>query len=110
LTVTGVQTCALPISGEVVAHAGKLGVQVPYQLERVSRAVQEVWIAERDVPRPGGDQSTHVLQHHGARHREETPVVDRRDGAMEARMQATATRLDVSGRHGAAFAREPHVS
>src|SRR5207248_10396812 len=100
----------LDLGGEVVAHAGKLRVELAHQLERVARPVEEVGIPEGDMPCPGRDELTDVLQNHGAGDREETAAVHRRDGAMEAGVPAPATCLDVSRRDEPVIAREPYVS
>src|SRR6266516_5222838 len=96
----------LDLRGEVVTQVGKLDVQLAHQLERVPRSVEEIGVAEGDVACPGRDQATDVLQHHAARYREEAAAVDRRDGAMQARVQAATTGLDVSRRDEAVPARE----
>ena len=50
---------------------------------------------------PRCDLRADVRQHDLARHDEEAPAVDRRDGAVAAGMQAAAARLDVARRHRA---------
>src|SRR5207247_1811566 len=64
------------LGGEVVGEPGKLEVQRADELERVTGPVQEVGIAERDVPPPGLDQAPYVLEHAPARHGEKATLVD----------------------------------
>src|SRR6266550_3018360 len=49
---------------------------------RMSRAVEEVGVAERDVSRAGGDEAADVAEHDVLRHDEESSVVDGRNGAV----------------------------
>jgi hypothetical protein len=56
----------------------------------VSRPVEEVGIAERDVLGPRGDLLVDVGQHDVDRHRSKVAIVDRDDRAVTATVLATA--------------------
>ena len=85
-------------------------MQRPGELERMSRPVQEVGIAERDVACTCRDEAPDVFEHDLARDGEEPATVDRRNGAVQAVMQAAAARFDVARRHVRARSREMDVA
>src|SRR5262249_43629411 len=62
----------------------------------VAHAVEEVGVAEREVPRAGGDLLMGVGEDDLARDDEEAALVDRRDRTVETAMEAAAARLEVS--------------
>ena len=68
------------------------------ELERVADAVEEVRIAERDVPRAGGDLPPHVFQHDVALNHAKAPAVDRHDRTMPAQVFAAAACFRVADR------------
>ena len=80
-----------------VFSRGELPVHGAEDFQRVAGAVQEIGIAEADVGCSLPDLLSDVLHDDLARHDKEPPSVDGRNGAVAAEMQATATRLDVSG-------------
>jgi hypothetical protein len=92
----GVRSEVLDLDGDVVGETGELARQRGHQLARVTRAVEEIWIAERDVPRPVGDLPPDILQHHGDRDDAEAAVVDGNDGTVPAAVFAAAARLGVA--------------
>src|SRR5207237_3604838 len=71
-------------------------VQRTDELHGVAGAVQEVRVAEGDVPGACCDQPADVRQHDVPRDREEASTVHGRDGTVEAGVQAAATRLHVA--------------
>src|SRR5207247_5571042 len=68
------------------------------ELERVGRAVQEVRIAEGDVPGSRRHLLADIGHDHGGGHGEEAAAVHGRDGAVTAKVQAATARLDVAHR------------
>ena len=94
----------------IVRDLRELGVQRSHQLHRVARAVQEIRVAEGDVPCPARDQAADVLQHDLARDHEEASAIHRGNRTMQAHVQATPARLDRRRRHEHAPAREPRVA
>ena len=65
---------------------------------RVRGTVEEIWIAERDVPRAAGDLRRDVGEDDARRDDAELPVVNRHDRAMAAQMFAAAARFGVPHR------------
>ena len=102
--VRAVTQQVLDLRGDVERDVGPLGVEIARHRERVRRPVEEVGIAEGDVPGARLDLLADVGQHDLARHREEPPAVDRRDRAVPAAVQAPAGRLRVGDQIHAAVA------
>ena len=99
----------LDLRREVVAHVREFVMQRAHELHGVAGTVQEVRVAERDVPGAGRDQPADVRQHDVPRHREEPSTVHGRDGTMQAGVEATATRLHVACRDELPGARQARV-
>ncbi len=87
----------LDLRGEAERDGRVLGVQRLRDAQRVLRTVEEIGIAEVDVPRARGDLRARIRQHDVRRHRIEAALVDGRDRAMAAEVLAPARRLDVAG-------------
>ena len=73
-------------------------VQGLHDAHGVRRAVEEIGIAEGDVPRAGGDLRGDVGQHDVGLHDAELPLVDRHDRTMPAQVPAAAAGLGVADR------------
>ena len=86
----------LDLDRDVVGDAGKLARQRVDDRQRVSRAVEEVGIAEGDVLRARRHLRADVRQHDVDRHGAEPAVVDRDDRTVPAAMLAPARRLGVA--------------
>ena len=86
------------LGGEIEGEAG-VGVAHPAQdTKDMGGAVQEVRVPEGDVPGSHAHLLVHVGEHHVGGHGEEPAVVNRRDRAVQAGMQAAARGLGVTGR------------
>src|SRR6185312_6894135 len=83
----------LDLDRRIEGDGRELGAQRPHNRQRMPRSVQEIGIAEGDVARARRYLRANILQHNRAWHDEETPAIDRRDGAVQAGMQAAARRL-----------------
>src|SRR5829696_1131447 len=87
----------LDLDGDVVGQARKLARHGGHQLARVPRAVEEVGIAEGDVPRALLNLSPDVLDYDRDGDDAEAAVVDRNDRTVPAAMLAAAARLGIAG-------------
>ena len=85
----------LDLAGEVERHPRELRVDRPRHRQRVARSVEEIGIAERHVRSAGGYLLANVGEDRLDGHDEEPAAVHRRDGAVQAGVQAAAARLDV---------------
>src|SRR5437762_11798772 len=78
------------LDGDVVSNPRKLAVQRFNKLHRVADAIEKIRITKCDVLRPYRHLLTNVLEHNLAVHDAENAVVNRDDGAMPAKVLATA--------------------
>ena len=83
----------LDLDRDVVGEVGMLAVERLDDWQRVADAVEEVRVAEGDVPRPGANLAADVLEHDLARDDAEAAAVHRRDRAVAAQVPAPAARL-----------------
>ena len=80
----------LHLDRRIEGDIGKRRVQRAGEPERMSRAVQEVGVAERDVACARRDLGPDVGHHHRFRHDAEAPLVHRHHRAVAAEMLAAA--------------------
>ena len=80
---------------KIKRQMGKLRMHRAKDAQRMSRPIQEVWVAERDMGRAGLDLLPNVPDHHIFRNQEEAAPVDRHDRAMQAGMQAASAGFHV---------------
>ena len=99
----------LDLRGEVKRQLRELVVQGARDPKRVRRAIQEVRVAERDVPRARRGLPPDVFQHHVLRDREETAAVNGGDRAVQAAVLAAPARLRVPDQRFGAVAHQPRI-
>ena len=85
-------------NGRVVGDFGEFGMERFHDAHGVRGSVEEIGIAESDVPRARGDLLPDVLDHHFALHYTKLTFVHRNHRTMPAQMLAAAAGLGVSGR------------
>src|SRR5215510_2196310 len=78
---------------DVVSHIGKFAMQRFNDPSRVSRTIEEIRIAERDVAGTLFDLRTHIGEDRFYGHDPELAVVDRHDRAMPAAVLAASGRV-----------------
>ena len=83
----------LDLDRDVVADSGVLRGKSLYHPCRVSRTVEEIRIAERDVRRTGRHLGSHVGHHHIDGHDPELALVHRHDRTVAAEVFAPPRRL-----------------
>ena len=86
----------LDLGRPVIRQAGVLPVELLHQRDGVPRTVEEVRVAERDVPDPRRDLLPDVLKHDVALHDPERPAGHRDAGAMAPQVLAATGGLDVA--------------
>ena len=86
----------LDLDRHVVGQRREAAVQLIDDRQRVSRAVEEVGVAEGDVLRAGVDLLADVLDHDITFDDPEAPAVDRHDRTVPAQMAAASRRLGVA--------------
>src|SRR6516165_11939059 len=86
----------LDLGGEVERQLGKRRVQGADDLQGVSRTIQEVGIAKRDVRGPRADVPANVFQDDVLRNDEEPSAINGRDRTMRTQVTASTARLDVA--------------
>jgi hypothetical protein len=99
----------LDLGRHVERHRRELLVERAGHVHGVPRPVQEIRVAERHVRGAGLDLLADVRQHDVLRDDEEPAAVDRRDGAVAAKVLAAPARLDVRHELEAIAAGEPRV-
>ena len=99
----------LDLGGEVEREGGKFRVQRPCHRERMTGAVEEVGITERDVGGAGGHLLADVGQDDVARDDEEASAVHGRDRTVAAAVLAAAAGLDVADQMRGVLAIEVRV-
>jgi hypothetical protein len=67
-----------------------------YQWNRVAHTIKEIRVAERDVLRTGGDLLANIREHNFAINDAKDAFVHRHNGAMAAKMLATAAGFGVT--------------
>ncbi len=92
----GVREEMFDLDRDVVRDLGKLRMERAHDREGMPDPVEEVGIAEGNVPCSGRDLPPHVRQDDLGRHDAEAPVVDRNDRAMPAPVFTAAARLGVA--------------
>src|SRR5207302_11069256 len=86
----------LDLRGKVKSQERMLGVHRAHDAHRMARPVEKIGIAECDVPGAGSRQVANVLEHAMLRNQEKSTLIYRYDRTMQAMMQASAARFDVS--------------
>ena len=83
----------LDLNGHVVRYGRKFPMKRPDKIHRVTNAIKEIRITEGNMLRAGGHLAANVFEHHVAANNSKDPFVDGNDGAVAAKMLATAARF-----------------